>query len=267
MRFPVGRCLSSPAAPLPAAPLPAAPRPPCAPFKRDRATRIYKVRGLEWRSTCREMSISVTDSHVVLKNEHTHKTRNRCSSEHAASTEQTNQCMRTSKPASPRPTTLNAMQIARVRTPNRLNLVVYVQHSRGIISSDADLCTKRPRPSCRGSYWILVFARSNYRAASDAKLNFHQLLPYERALIKVKYRAFVLRARGFCFTSVIRPSCYLAQQTWIIRQSALSLECQVIHCVQVAINMEQKLIMFSDFLFIDLLINNFSDCHRWYSNY
>lgn len=38
----------------------------------------------------------------------------------------------------------SAMQIARVRTPNRLNLVVYVQHSRGIISSDADLCTKRP---------------------------------------------------------------------------------------------------------------------------
>lgn len=35
-----------------------------------------------------------------------------------------------------------SMQIARVRTPNRLNLVVYVQHSRGIISDDADLCTK-----------------------------------------------------------------------------------------------------------------------------
>lgn len=39
--------------------------------------------------------------------------------------------------------TIRHMQIVRVRTPNRLNLVVYVQHSRGIIRSDADLYTHK----------------------------------------------------------------------------------------------------------------------------
>lgn len=79
------------------------------------------------------------------------------------------------------------MQIARVRTPNRLNLVVYVQHSRGIISTDADLSTKRSQrgdaSQHRHRYSIPVFALSNY---DHRKRHFHQPLPCERALIKVE---------------------------------------------------------------------------------
>lgn len=96
------------------------------------------------------------------------------------------------------------MQIARVRTPNRLNLVVYVQHSRGIISRDADLRTKPPPPppttmeirfpSSSGSLNTdRRLCLPNYWTASDAKLNFHQLLPYERALIKVKCGGAIVR--------------------------------------------------------------------------
>lgn len=75
------------------------------------------------------------------------------------------------------------MQIARVRTPNRFNLVVYVQHSRGIISRSADPTQRASTPAIES--W--VFASSNYEPTNDVKLNFHQLLPYERTLIKVKY--------------------------------------------------------------------------------
>lgn len=86
------------------------------------------------------------------------------------------------------------MQIARVRRPNRVNLVVYVPHSCGIISQDADR-NKGPRRRSR----VLVFATSNYGTASDLKLNFHQPLPYERVLIKAANSVeYCSRAQAGC---------------------------------------------------------------------